>query len=193
MITTTLDLMDTIMETTMEAGEVTMATLVTLATATTAIQEETVMAVGEVVMTAAVEEAMTAAAEVEVTAAAAAEVVENEAVRTLSIQCGFTLHTINEHGSLGPLDASSKYFGFDAGLPHLVEVVLHPPGTTWASASTASAIENDSSNACLLAKLVDHGSSLVEGMSGEVDGGGDSAALPVRPAHIHQQEISRCT
>lgn len=48
---------------------------------------------------------MTAAAEVEVTAAAAAEVVENEAVRTLSIQCGFTLHTINEHGSLGGIQS----------------------------------------------------------------------------------------
>lgn len=105
MITTTLGLMDTIMETTMEAGEVTMATLATLATATTAIQEETAMAVGEVAMTAAVEEVvMTAAAEEEATAAEVV-VAENEATRSLSIQCRFTLYTINEHGSLGGIQS----------------------------------------------------------------------------------------
>lgn len=97
--------METIMETIMEAGEAMMATV---ATAATAIQEETAMAVGEVVMTAAVEEEE----EAEATAAAAAEVtaaevvvVENEATRSLSIQCGFTFYTIDQHGSLGGIQS----------------------------------------------------------------------------------------
>lgn len=103
MITTTLDLMETIMETIMEAGEVMMATV---ATAATAIQEETAMAVGEVVMTAAVEEEAEATVEeeAEVTAAEVV-VVENEATRSLSIQCGFTFYTIDQHGSLGGIQS----------------------------------------------------------------------------------------
>lgn len=51
-----------------------------------------------------------------------------------------------------------------------------------------TAVEDDGLDAGLLAQLVDDGARLVERLRGQVDGGGDGAALPVGAAHVDEQE-----